>query len=92
VPRSVPREAERDECVPFPEADELALGTRARREPLRAEVERLEQVRLADAVVADDEHEPRREAEVEGGVGAVVPERDVRDDQPASRIGMSRYV
>ena len=30
--------------------------------------------------------------EVESGVGAVIPERDVGGDQPASRIGMIRYV
>jgi len=55
-------------------------------------MQRLEQVRLADAVVADDEHDPAAKGEVECGVGAVVPKRDVCDDQPASRIGMIRYV
>jgi hypothetical protein len=55
-------------------------------------VERLEEVRLARAVVAHDEHEPRPEIEVERRVGAIVPKRDVLDDQPARRIGMIRYV
>jgi hypothetical protein len=41
------------------ETDELRVGARPRREPLRADVERLEQVRLADAVRADREDEPR---------------------------------
>jgi len=41
------------------EADELRIGARPRREPLRADVQRLEQVRLADTVRADRENEPR---------------------------------
>ena len=64
------------------EADQLRVGARARREALRADVQRLEQVRLAGAVRPDDEHEPRLEVEVEPGVRAEVAERDVRDDQP----------
>ena len=55
------------------EADQLGVRARARREPLRAEMERLEQVRLAGAVLAHDEHDPGREREVERGVGAVSP-------------------
>jgi hypothetical protein len=53
-------------------------------------VQRLEQVRLAGAVRADDEDEPRLEAELEGVVRAKARERDPRDDQPASLIGMIR--
>jgi hypothetical protein len=58
-----------------------------------------EQVRLAGPVLADDEHDAGQEVELEGGIGAVVPERDALDDQrrfrpcyPARRIGMIRYV
>ncbi len=68
------------------------VGARARREPLRADVQRLEQVRLAGAVRARHEHEARFEGEVERRVGAKVAERDPGDDQPARRIGMIRYL
>jgi hypothetical protein len=44
-------------------------------------VERLEKVRLAGAVLADDEHETRRKVEIGGRVGAVVAKRDAIDDQ-----------
>jgi hypothetical protein len=54
-------------------------------------VERLEEVRLADTVPADDEHHPRREVEVERRVRPVLAERYAIDDQPARRIGMIRY-
>ena len=47
------------------EADQLRVLPRARREALRHHVQRLEQVRLADAVAADDEDDPRVECEVE---------------------------
>jgi hypothetical protein len=53
-------------------------------------MDRLEQVRLADAVRAGHQDEPRRKVELEPGVGAKVAKRDVADDQPASRIGMIR--
>jgi hypothetical protein len=46
-------------------------------------MECLEQVRLAGAVRPDDEHEPRRQLEIQSGVGAEVAERDSLDDQPA---------
>jgi hypothetical protein len=54
-------------------------------------VQRLEQVRLPDAVRPDDEHEPWLEIEVERRVRPVPAERYVLDDQPARRIGMIRY-
>jgi hypothetical protein len=54
-------------------------------------MKRLEQVRLADAVRADDEHDARRKREIELGVRAVLPERQSLDNQPASLIGMIRY-
>jgi hypothetical protein len=63
---------------------------RARREALRRDVERLEQVRLARAVAADDEDDPGREVEVERGIRPVLAERYVIADQPARRIGMIR--
>ena len=47
------------------EADQLRVLARARREALRHHVQRLEQVRLADAVAADDEDDSRLECEVE---------------------------
>ena len=64
------------------EADQVALDARAWRKALRADMERLEQIRLAGAVLTDDEYDPGGELEVEGAVRAVVPERDAADDQP----------
>jgi hypothetical protein len=73
------------------EPDQLAVVARAGREALRREVERLEEVRLADAVAADDEDDPGREVEVERRVRPIPAERYAIDDQPARRIGMIRY-
>jgi hypothetical protein len=73
------------------ELDQLAVVASARRKALRREVERLEQVRLADAVAADDEDDPGREVEVERRVRPIPAERYAIDDQPARRIGMIRY-
>ena len=85
------------------EADELRIVPRARREPLSADVKRLEQVRLPGAVRAGHENDPRLEGELELRIGAEVSERGVSDDQPSvgrrqsastqsgSRIGMIRY-
>jgi hypothetical protein len=75
----------------FAEPDQLTVVACARREALRREVERLEQVRLADAVAADDENDPGREVEVERRVRPIPAERYAIDDQPARRIGMIRY-
>ena len=72
------------------EPDQPRLRARPRREALRPDVQRLEQVRLPGAVRPDHQHEPRLEREVERGVRAKAPERDPRDDQPASLIGMIR--
>ena len=72
-------------------ADQLHVRARAGREALRADVQRLEQVRLAGAVRPGDEDEPRLERELEPGVRPEVAERDLGDDQPASLIGMIRY-
>jgi hypothetical protein len=55
---------------------------------LRADVQRLEEVRLAGAVRPDGENEPGSQLELESLVGAEVSEPDVLDDQPGSRIGM----
>src|SRR5581483_6061716 len=75
----------------LPEADQLRVGPRARREALGADVKRLEQVRLAGAVRADGQDETRTQRQLEARVRAEVRERDRGDDQPASRIGMIRY-
>jgi hypothetical protein len=72
---------ERDPGAGRAEADELLVGTRARREALRADVERFEQVRLAGAVRPGDEDEPGLQPELEAFVAAEVSERDVPDDQ-----------
>ena len=74
------------------EPDQLAVVARARREPLRRDVQRLEQVRLACAVRPGREHEPRPERELEPLVRPEAAERDRLDDQPGRRIGMTRYV
>ena len=47
------------------EADQLRIVSRARREALRRDVQRLEQVRLAGTVTADDEHDAGVEPELE---------------------------
>jgi hypothetical protein len=73
------------------EADQLGVVTGPRREALRCQVQRLEQVRLADPVPADDENDPRREAEIERRIRPVPAERYAIADQPARRIGMIRY-
>ena len=72
------------------EANETGLRARPRGEPLRADVQRLEEVRLTDAVRADHDDEAFAKLEIERGVRAKAPERDPRDDQPASLIGMIR--
>jgi class 3 adenylate cyclase len=56
------------------ESDHLRIRARARRETLRADVERLQQVRLARAVRADGQDETRLEVEIEPRVRADVPE------------------
>ena len=50
------------------EPDELLVGTRSRRKALGADMQRLEQVRLARAVRAGDEDDARLECELEPGV------------------------
>ena len=79
---AVAGDREREGGLALAEMDQVALDTGAGREALRADVERLEQVRLAGAVLADDEDDPGGELEIEGAVRAVVPERDAADDQP----------
>jgi hypothetical protein len=58
VLHAVPDDAQPQRRRRLAETDQLAIGTRARREPLCADVERLEQVRLARTVLADDEDDP----------------------------------
>jgi hypothetical protein len=55
------------------EADQLCIGASARREALRTDVQRLEQVRLAGAVRPNDENQSRLEVEVETRVRPDVP-------------------
>jgi hypothetical protein len=80
----------RDSRRLLPEADQLRVLSRAWREALGADVQRLEQVRLADAVRPDGKDDAVGERQVEGRVRAVLAERQVLD-QPARRIGMIRY-
>jgi hypothetical protein len=82
VSHAVADNGERECGFALAEADQVTLDAGAGREALRADVERLEQVRLAGAVLADDEDDPRGELELECAVRAVVPERDAADDQP----------
>jgi hypothetical protein len=90
----LPIQAQRNSSGGLAEADQPAVGTRARRESLCREVNGLEQVGLAGSVLACDEDDAWRQGQIEGRVGAEVAERDAEDDQaqPASRIGMIRYV
>jgi hypothetical protein len=69
-----------DRCV-LAEADQVAVGARPRAEPLSADVERLEQIRLAGAVLADDQDDARTKLEIEPSVRAVLAKRDGVDDQ-----------
>jgi hypothetical protein len=66
------------------EADQLGVRSSSRREALGGDVETLEQIRLAGAVGPDGKDDPRLEIELEGRIGAVVPERERPDDQPWS--------
>ena len=70
------------------EADQLRVGTCARREALRPDVERLEQVRLAGPVRTDHEHEPGLQLELEPSIRAEISQRDLVDDQPAPRASL----
>ena len=76
----------------LPEADQLNVGARPWREALRADVQRLEQVRLTDTVRAHCQHEPGPQVELEPLVRPEAAELDPVDDQPGRRIGMTRYV
>jgi hypothetical protein len=73
------------------EPDQLRIRAGARRKALRSNVKRLEQVRLAGPVRPDGKDQTGRQLEIQSGVRAEVAERDLRDDQPASLIGMIRY-
>jgi hypothetical protein len=67
--------------------DQLRVGARARREALGADVERLEQVRLAGAVRTGEEDDTGPELQLEPRIGAEVAERDPVDDQVSRRDG-----
>ena len=73
------------------EAHDLALVRRPARAPGAGEVERLEQVRLAGAVAARDDREPRPQPHVRRLVGAEVAQAEVRRNHTLSRIGIRRY-
>lgn len=66
------------------EANQLRVGSRARREPLSRNMEALEKVRLARTVRSNGEDEAGLELELEPGVRAVVAERELLDDQAAT--------
>ena len=72
------------QCDPadaFAEANELRIGACPRREALRADMQRLEQIRLPRSVRSDDQQQAGLELEVKSGVRANVPKRDSVDDQ-----------
>jgi hypothetical protein len=66
------------------------LGPCPWREALGADMDGLKEVRLSRSVSTDHEGEARLEAQLERGVRAKAPKRDLRDDQPANLIGMIR--
>ena len=72
--------AQRNPSCLLTKANKLGVGTRTRGEALRADVQRLEQVRLPRPVRTDHEHETGLETEVEPGVRPNVPEGDRVDD------------
>src|SRR5262249_7845143 len=78
-------DAERNEGASLAGANHARVGPRARRETLSAEMDRLEEVRLAGPVLARHEDDARPETPVERRVRAEVPERDVRDEQTTRR-------
>ena len=89
--RVAPRPLRHHAAGALAEPDELRVLPRSRREALRRDMERLEQVRLARAVRPHDEHETLRQPELERRVRADVPERDRLDDQVVgSLIGITR--
>jgi len=65
-------------------ADQPCVASRSRREALRADMDGLEEARLAGAVLARHEHDPGRELELERSVAAEAPERDGVDDQTSA--------
>ena len=72
------------QCDPagaFAETNELCIGACPRREALRADVQRLEQIGLPRSVRSDDQQQAGLELEVKSGVRANVPKRDSVDDQ-----------
>ena len=58
VTDTVARDGKRKRRLGLTETDQLALRARTRRETLRPDVKRLEQVRLPRPVLTDDEHDP----------------------------------
>jgi hypothetical protein len=74
----------------LPEADQLCVRPSPRREALRRDVQRLQQVGLADAVRTDGENEPRLERDVEPLVRPVLREMKRLDDQARRARKLSR--
>jgi hypothetical protein len=67
------------------EADDLRVAPRARRETLRPDVQRFQEVRLAGTVSACDEDDAGLERQLELTVGPEVSECEVADDQAVSQ-------
>src|SRR5262249_26176937 len=74
--------AQRDSSCAFPEPNELRIRSRARGEALRSYVQRLQKIRLACAVLTDNQNQPRLEGEIETRIRPNVAQRNRRDDQP----------
>ena len=80
--RTCPLAPEGDPRRITPEAHQLRVCPRPRREPLRPDVQRLEQIRLAGPVRPRYENQSARKVQVELGIRAEIPERNRAYDQP----------
>jgi len=83
--------AEVDSACRSAEPHHLCIAPRSGRKALRSHVKRLEKVRLPGTVGTVKKYDTGLESKLQAGVRAEVPERDLANDQPASRIGMIRY-
>jgi hypothetical protein len=75
-----------DARVLLTEADQLRIRSRAGRKALDGHMQALEQVRLAGPVRPNGKNDARLEVELEERVGAIVPERERPNDQPAEGV------
>jgi hypothetical protein len=80
-PRAGAVARQRDPRAVRSEADQVCVAPCPRREALRADVQRLEEVRLPGSVRPDDERQPWLQLELEPRVRAEIPKRDAVDDQ-----------